>query len=205
MQRIMRPASMNTRSVLSFLRAWAADPGGVGAVTPSGPALAELMAREITPRCGPVVELGPGTGVFTDALLARGVREEDLTLIESHTGFARLLQARFPEARVLEMDASRLRQQSLFENAPVGAVLSGLPLLNMPLAKIFAILTGAFRHLRVDGAFYQFTYGPRCPVPNACMERLELKANWVGHALLNVPPATVYRITKRKPLNHTFV
>ena len=108
----MRFASVKTGGV-SFLRAWAADPGGVGAVAPSGPALAKLIAREITSRSAPVIELGPGTGVFTDALLARGVREEDLTLIESHTGFARLLEARFPEARVIEMDAVRLRRQTL--------------------------------------------------------------------------------------------
>jgi phospholipid N-methyltransferase len=67
--------------VLFFLRAWTCHPLRVAAIAPSGTALAELITREIAPTCGAVLELGPGTGVFTRALLARGVREEDLTLV----------------------------------------------------------------------------------------------------------------------------
>jgi len=63
-----------------------------------------------------------------------------------------------------------------------------------------AILSGAFGHLRAGGAFYQFTYGPRCPVPRPILERLGLKASVVGKTLLNAPPATVYRIARRRPL-----
>ena len=81
-------------------------PRNVGAIAPSGPNLANLITSEITAASGPVLELGPGTGVFTEALLARGVRESDLTLIEYGSDFMRLLQARFPRARVLWMDAS---------------------------------------------------------------------------------------------------
>ena len=117
--------------VLFFLRAWTSDPLRVAAIAPSGPALAELITREITPECGSVLELGPGTGVFTRALLARGVRAEDLTLVENSADFAELLRIRFPKARVLRMNAARLYRHHLFDDAPVGAVVSGLPLLSM--------------------------------------------------------------------------
>jgi phosphatidylethanolamine/phosphatidyl-N-methylethanolamine N-methyltransferase len=188
---------MTTRDVMSFLRAWASDPSQVGSITPSGAALAELISREISAHSGPVIELGPGTGVFTRALLARGVKQEDLTLVECRSDFVELLRQRFPEARVLSIDAARLRRYGLFENASVGAVVSGLPLLNMSPSKIIGVLTGAFGYMRRGGAFYQFTYGPRCPVPRPYLDRFGLKATCLGHALINVPPAAVYRITRR--------
>jgi phosphatidylethanolamine/phosphatidyl-N-methylethanolamine N-methyltransferase len=192
---------MTRRDILPFLRAWALHPGRVGAIAPSGAALAALMASEITSGSGPVIELGPGTGVFTRAILARGIREEDLTLIECGSDFVRLLQLRFPEARVLQVDAAWLAHHNLFENAPIGAVVSGLPLLNIPARKVIAILSGAFGYMRPGGAFYQFTYGPRCPVQRPFLDRLGLKATRVGRAVLNVPPATVYRISRRRPSN----
>lgn len=186
-----------TNDSLNFLRAWASNPGRLGALAPSGPALARLITSEIDTSTGPVLELGPGTGVFTQALLARGLREHDLTLIEFGSDFAALLQVRFPAARVLWADASQLARYRLFEGAPLGAVVSGLPLLNMGPRKIMAILSGAFGYLRPRGAFYQFTYGPRCPVPRPILDRLGLKATFVGCTLRNLPPASVYRISAR--------
>jgi phosphatidylethanolamine/phosphatidyl-N-methylethanolamine N-methyltransferase len=163
------------------------------------PAVAALMTRDINARTGPVIELGPGTGPFTYALLDRGVREQDLTLIEYGSDFLPLLQTRFPKARVLWMDAAWLDKYPLFEEASVGAIISGLGILTMPPRKVIAILTGAFSYLRPDGAFYQITYGPRCPVSDAILDRLDLEATRIGQTLRNVPPASVYRIARRKP------
>ncbi|GGC59401.1 class I SAM-dependent methyltransferase [Chelatococcus reniformis] len=189
-----------TPDSFNFLRAWTSNPLRIGAIAPSGSALADLMTRGVGPQTGPVLELGAGTGVFTRALLGRGVREDELTLIEYGSDFARLLQQRFPAARVLWMDASRLAQHRLYDGAPVGAVVSGLPLLNMSLRHIVGIMSTAFGYIRPRGAFYQFTYGPRCPVPRPVLDRLGLKATFVGRAMLNIPPAAVYRITARGPL-----
>jgi phospholipid N-methyltransferase len=194
---------MMSQDLITFVRAWLADPRAVGAVAPSGPALAELITREVDATSGPVIELGPGTGTFTRALLARGLREESLTLVEHDAGFARLLRLRFPAARVLGVDAARLVECRLFDDAPAGAIVSGLPLLNLPPRKIIAILAGAFRYGRPGCAFYQFTYGTRCPVPRPFLDRLGLRATLVGRALLNVPPAAVYRITRRGPPRFT--
>jgi phosphatidylethanolamine/phosphatidyl-N-methylethanolamine N-methyltransferase len=190
---------MNLRETLTFLRALTSDPSLVGAIAPSGASLARLITSEIRRDSGHIVEYGAGTGVFTQALLAQGVREGDLTLVEYRPDFAQLLKERFPQARVLRMDAGSVHKQNLFHNAPVGAVVSGLPLLNMSPRKIVSILNGAFRYMRCYGAFYQFTYGPRCPVPAAILDRLGLRATCLGRALVNIPPAAVYRITKREP------
>lgn len=182
--------------ILRFFRSWIADPLRVAAVVPSGEALSRLITREIEPSDGPVLELGAGTGVFTRALLARGIRESDLTLIEYGTDFSRILQHRFPKARILCMDASRLANRNIFSGATVGAVVSGLPLLSMSPRKVMSILSGACSYMRPTGAFYQFTYGPLCPVPRPILDRLGLKAARVGGTICNIPPATVYRITR---------
>lgn len=181
---------------LHFFRSWIAAPLRVASVTPSSRSLARLMTQDITASNGPVIELGPGTGVFTRALLERGVEEADLTLIEYGSEFTGMLKLRFPQARVLQQDATTLDQAALYPDAPVGTVISGLPLLSMTQDKIAAILSGAFLYLRPGGAFYQFTYGPRCPVPPQILTKLGLKATRVGRTLRNVPPATVYRITR---------
>ncbi|MBB4004777.1 MAG: phospholipid methyltransferase [Aurantimonas endophytica] len=180
---------------LGFFRAWLKAPLRVAAVTPSGRALANLITCEIDRGTGPVIELGPGTGAFTRALLARGVRQEDLVLIESGAEFAENLHRRFPDARTLCMDAARLRRVHLFEGRLAGAVVSGLPLLSMPPRKVIGILSGAFGKMRPDGGFYQFTYGPRCPVPARLLDRLGLKAERIGGTLANLPPASVYRLS----------
>lgn len=198
--RLAADAPSMKSDLLTFFRAWAANPMQVASIVPSSDALSELITSEISSSTGPVIELGPGTGVFTRALLDRGVRERDLTLVEFGSDFAVMLQAKFPDARVLWMDAQRLVQHRLYDGRPVGAVISGLPLLSMPPRRTMAILGGAFAYLRPGGNLYQFTYAPKCPVPRVILERLGLKAIRIGHTLRNVPPASVYRISRRKPL-----
>lgn len=184
------------RDTTVFLRAWLATPLRVAAFAPSGPALARLITRDVSAAHAPVIELGAGTGAFTRALLARGLPEDALVLVEADPGFARLLRARFPRARVLQIDATRLHHVELPGGARAGAVVSGLPLLSMSRRRITLALAGAFAHLSERGAFYQFTYGPRCPVPAPVLERLGLTATCVGRTLANLPPARVYRIER---------
>lgn len=184
--------------VLPFFRAWLGDPLRVGAVVPSGRALASAITAEVTPASAPVIELGAGTGAFTEALLRRGVAEERLLLVEPDPGFAKLLEQRFPAASVLRIDADALGDLRLFAGEQAGVVISGLPLLSMPPRKVIAILEGAFHHLRPGGAFFQFTYGPRCPVARTLLDRLGLRSRRTGGTLANVPPASVYRLTRRR-------
>lgn len=184
----------------SFLRAWLRAPQRVGALTPSGPALAHLMTAPINYLDGPIIELGPGTGVFTRALLAKGVPAHRLALVEADPILAAALARQHPQLRVLAMDAARLGDSPpLFGEEPASAIVSGLPLLSIPAAQVTAILRGAFeRQLGVDGAFYQFTYAPHCPVPSRTLQQLDLEAVRIGIAWFNLPPALVYRIRRRQ-------
>ncbi len=181
-----------------FLRHWVVDPRRVGAIVPSGGRLASVITQEITPLHAPVIELGAGTGSFTRRLIERGVPESKLVIVEHGAGFARALKEKYPSALVLQMDAADLGGVPLFGEQEVGAVVSGLPLLSLPRRTVIRILLSAFRHLRAGGAFFQFTYGPRCPVPAAVLDRLGLRAQRVGRCLANLPPATVYRISRRQ-------
>jgi len=184
---------------LRFVRSWASDPLRVAAIAPSGAALARLITRDLQPSHAPVLELGAGTGVFTRAIIGRGIDPAELTLVEFGEEFAALLRDRFPQARVVQGDASRISASVLFPGAKAGAVVSGLGLLSMSPRMVVAILAKAFDCLRADGAFYQFTYGPRCPVPRPILDRLGLKAQRIGGTMRNLPPASVYRISRRAP------
>src|ERR1700687_815063 len=185
-------------NALSFFLQWLSDPLQVGAVAPSSPALAAVITAEIAPASAPVIELGPGSGAFTRALLERGIPQQRLALIERSPKFACALRESFPEARVLCVDAAAISSIDIFSGEKVGAVVSGLPLLLMSPRKVSAILGSAFKCLRPGGAFYQFTYGSRSPVPRPILERFGLTATRIGRTLANIPPAAGYRIQPRR-------
>ena len=187
---------------LSFFLHWLCDPVQVGALAPSGSALASLITSEIEPESAPVLELGPGSGSFTRVLIDRGIPQERLALIEESPRFSLVLAKRFPGATVVRADAADLGSIEIFSGEQAGAVVSGLPLLLMSPRKVSAILGGAFKRLRRGGAFYQFTYGSRPPVPAAILESMGLTATRVGRTLANIPPATVYRIERRRVSVH---
>lgn len=117
-----------------FLLAWLRAPLRIASITPSAPRLAGLMTKEISTLTGPVLELGPGTGVFTAALLERGIAERDLPLVEHERDFATLLQDRFPDARVLRLDVREMWKTALSRSF-FGGVVSGLLRPKMPCAR----------------------------------------------------------------------
>jgi phosphatidylethanolamine/phosphatidyl-N-methylethanolamine N-methyltransferase len=189
------PPPAERSAALLFLREWLAAPLRVAAVAPSGRRLAAVITSELDADRAPVIELGPGTGVFTRALIARGIPEERLALVEASAGFAARLSEAFPRAAVYRMDAARLRTVMPFGPGAAGAVVSGLPLPSLSPRTVYGVLSGALRNLRPGGAVYQFTYGWRCPVPPSILDRLGLRAEAIGHAFANLPPAAVYRLT----------
>lgn len=193
------PITMPQDAVL-FIKRWLRQPRKIAAVAPSGKALAELITSEIGPESGPILELGPGTGVFTRAMLNRGVPQQAITVVELDATFAKLLQMRHPGLHVLQVDAATLENQRLFDGRPAGAVVCGLGLLNMPEDVVRRILQGAFHHLGDGGSFFLFTYGSRCPVPPGMLEALHLRAELKGKTWRNIPPASVYRISRKPAL-----
>ncbi len=104
-----------------FIRTWIEKPLALGAVTPSGKALARTMAGYLDPEIpGPIVELGPGTGPVTEAIVEQGIDPARLVLVEFDPTFCRLLQARFPAATVVQGDAYSLRRTLTGGARPAG-------------------------------------------------------------------------------------
>ncbi len=186
---------VQTPQHLTFLCQWIANPLMVGAVLPSGAALARLMTKAVDHTTGQVLELGPGTGVFTGALLARGLAEEQLTLVELDESFAELLTNRFPGARIVRGSAARLSAAGIGKAARYDAIISGLPLLSMSTRTVYRIIRGVALRLEPGSSLFQFTYGMRCPVPDAILHRARLDAVLLGTVFRNMPPASVYRIS----------
>ncbi len=180
-----------------FLRQWIENPRIVGAVSPSGPALAKAMAGYVDlARRGPIIELGPGTGPVTKALLERGIPLERLLLVEYETKFCRMLAERYPGVKIVQGDAYGLKA-TLAGHVEVEAatVVSSLPLLNRPERDRIEQLHQAFELMGPDGLFIQFTYG-------LAVSPMPIHAHGVGGAyvgkgsapiLLNIPPARVWR------------
>lgn len=177
-----------------FFRRLLRRPGQIVALAPSSTGLAREMVAALSPATGSVVELGSGTGKITDFILARGIPEDRLALFEIDPAFAERLAARYPRAHLMRISAGRVAEAPL---ADVGAVVSGLPLLSMPVALQRDIVGGAFRLMRPGGIFVQFTYGFRPPVHPAVRAELKLAWSHSGTVWLNLPPARAY--TFRKP------
>jgi phosphatidylethanolamine/phosphatidyl-N-methylethanolamine N-methyltransferase len=175
-----------------FLRQLVRNPATISAMAPSSRGLAEAITAHITPATGPVAEFGPGTGVFTRAILRRGVAPSDLTLFELNPEFVASLRAEFLGVKVVQDGAQTVADHC----AGLGAVVSGLPLLSFPPDLCHAIYKNAFDALRPDGAIYQFTYGPKPPLPEPIRADLNLKVTPGPRIWLNLPPARVYTYTR---------
>ncbi len=176
---------------VQFIRSWIEKPLSTGAVMPSGKLLARTMARLVDPAVsGPIIELGPGTGPVTEALVARGVDPARLVLVEFNPVFCRLLRSRYPAATVVQGDAYRLKHLlgSLLRD-PAAAIVSGLPLFNKPMRSRLRLITDAFALLLPQAPFIQFTYALVSPIPRTLAG---VHAHATERIWLNLPPAQVW-------------
>lgn len=175
-----------------FLQEWLANPQRTGAVAPSSPQLAAAMARWLpTDRESYVLELGPGTGAVTEALVKHGLREDRLVAIERNPKLARLLRKRFPHAHIITGDAWHLDDLLRRGSEPVesvGAVISSLPLMNFSPEQAEALADKIRTVLDPQGTWVQYSYSiHRRRTRGASRFRmLASKIVW-----FNLPPARV--------------
>ena len=174
-----------------FIRSWIERPLSIGAVTPSGKILARAMARYVDPNStGPVVELGPGTGPVTEALVEAGVEPSRLVLVEFNPTFCHLLRSRYPDATLVQGDAYSMRR--LLETLllqPAAAVVSGLPLITKPIKMRLRLLRDAFDLMLPGAPFVQFTYSVASPLPKR-LGGFSVEAS--ERIWMNIPPARVW-------------
>jgi phosphatidylethanolamine/phosphatidyl-N-methylethanolamine N-methyltransferase len=178
-----------------FLRSWIERPLLTGAVTPSGRVLARMMASFVDPNTpGPVIELGPGTGPVTDALIQRGIEQERLVLVEFNPDFCKLLHRRFPRATIIQCDAYDIRETlGGVLKEPASATVSSLPLFTKPVEARLALLRETQGLMQQGAPFVQFTYAMVPPIPK---RPGEFTAKGSSRVWLNLPPARVWSYCK---------
>lgn len=158
---------------------------------PSGRPLARTMAQYVDRHAtGPVIELGPGTGAITSALIERGIDQKRLVLVEYNPGFCALLRDRYPQAKVVQGDAYRLRD-TLWNalNQPATAIVSSLPLVTKPMLTRLRLIRDAFAALAPGAPFVQYTYSVVPPIPKS-LPGVATEAS--ERIWMNLPPARVW-------------
>jgi phosphatidylethanolamine/phosphatidyl-N-methylethanolamine N-methyltransferase len=188
---VVRTKNQRIDDDVRFIRSWFEKPLSTGAVMPSSKLLARTMASFVDPCLkGPVIELGPGTGPITEALIVHGVDERRLVLVEFNPNFCRLLRKRYPKATVIQGDAYHARRLlSRLIHGRAAAVVSGLPLFTKPLQTRLRLLNEAFDLLWPGAPFVQFTYAV---VPPIARSLVNVRVEASERIWLNLPPARVW-------------
>lgn len=192
-------AKASRRSKLFFLKQYLRNPFGVGAVVPSSQKLAQFIVNLLAPQeSDVVVELGPGTGVFTRELLSQGVAPANLILVEFNAEFVKFLRHEFPQVRVIEGAAQDLPQLLKgLGQGPVKKIISGIPLRSMKPSVRDQIAHAVAAVLVPTGVFVQFSYFKASPLSEPVAAGVGLVGQCAGAAMSNVPPAFVWQYVKQ--------
>ncbi|MGE0231203.1 MAG: class I SAM-dependent methyltransferase [Flavobacteriaceae bacterium] len=179
---------------LRFVRGWFQSPLRTGAIAASSRALARRMASYVDPAVdGPVLELGPGTGNFTRALIEAGISEDRLWLVEANPDFGRHLQQAFPRATLILGDAYEPPAwRDECPARPFTAIVSGLPLLTQPREKRRKLICECLDLARPGASFIQFTYRTAPPLRGG--DGLTARPGPV--TFYNLPPARIWLYSK---------
>jgi phosphatidylethanolamine/phosphatidyl-N-methylethanolamine N-methyltransferase len=190
-QHMAKRASGRFNDQITFFRAWTRNAKIIGSVWPTSVPMARKMAGVIDLSSGlPVLEIGPGTGPITKQILATGIAPPLVWTLEYSHEFAGKLRTKFPEIQVIEGDAFSL-DETLGRKAPqkFDCAISGLPLLNFPVATRVAFVESVLDRLPPGRPLIQFSYGPKSPVPPGFGN---YQVRRYGMVLRNVPPAQLW-------------
>ncbi len=181
---------------LRFFRGWFDKPRAVGSIVPTSAVTARRMASVIDVGSGrPVLELGPGTGVITRAILERGVPPEKLYCVEYSSDFAAHVRRLFPRVNVIEGNAFDLDATLGDERGLVfDSIVSGVPLLNFTVEQRIAYVEQLLDRLPAGRPIVQLTYGPRSPVPAG---RGDYTVEHLDFVVRNLPPTQLWIYRRR--------
>ena len=180
---------------IRFFKGWKQNMKAVGAIIPTSGITARRMASVVNPHSGlPVLELGPGTGVITKAILDKGVKPRDLVSVEFSTDFYNHLLGRFPGVNFINGDAFDLdatlgeKKDQLFD-----CVISAVPLLNFPMYRRVALIEDLLKRVAPGRPVIQISYGPLSPVV-ALPDRYQI--SHYDFVVRNIPPAQLWTYRK---------
>ncbi len=194
------------REHVLFFSRFLKSPRTVGAVTASSRALAEAMVDGIDLTCpGRIVELGPGTGAFTSAIVERLGPETKFLALDIDPAFVERINARWPAVECVCASAERLPSIAADRGMlPIDHIVSGLPFVSLPPAVTQQIIESISAALRPGGTFTTFQYVPGYGFPSAVAFRRSM-ARWmdarptVRLVVRNMPPVLVMTWKKGNP------
>lgn len=169
----------------------------VGAVAPSSKFLVRSMCNKINfEECDVILELGPGTGVFTYELLKRAKANTKIILLELNTEFYKILKSKFKDPRVEILLRSADEIQEVLDERnieKVDAILSSLPLTIIPKEIKTKIVESSFSALKENGTYVQYQYSLNAKkLLKSFFGKLD-----IGFVPVNVPPAFIYTARKK--------
>lgn len=178
-----------------FFRGWVDKPKAVGSIIPTSSVTARRMASVIDTGSGlPVLELGPGTGVITKAILERGVDPANLYSVEYSEDFIGHLVRHYPGVNFIHGDAFDLdRTLGDKRGLTFDTIVSGVPLLNFPVEQRVRYVGDLLDRLPPGRPVVQLTYGPRSPVPPGLGDYKVTRFDFV---IRNIPPTTLWLYTR---------
>ena len=192
-----------TQNKFLFLGKFIASPKTIGAIAPSGSVLAEQMVRlGCIETSRTVLELGPGTGVFTAAICRHLPADAHLITIEANPHLALLLRKKMPAVRTVAGSAEHLdRIMKSYRLSHADSIISGLPFATFGSALQDRILYAVRQALRPGGTFVTFSYLHARPLSKAKrfrdkLEQLFADVETSPIIWKNLPPAFVYRCRK---------
>lgn len=184
---------------VQFFKGWVTRPRAVGSIVPTSATTARRMATVIDPASQlPVLELGPGTGVITRAILERGVKPENLFCVEYSPEFVEHLNREFPDVNVIQGDAFNLDDTlGALRGTTFDSIVSGVPLLNFPVDQRVRYVEDLLSRIPEGRPVVQLTYGPRSPVPPG---RGNYRVTRFDFIIRNLPPTTLWLYSRGAPV-----
>lgn len=195
MQRIRSRIAEKFDDEIRFIKGVMSTPKTVGAIMPTSSRMAARMASIIDTGSGlPVLELGPGTGVITRAILDKGVAPENLVSVEYSGEFVRHLRGKYPGVNFINGDAFSLAETlENYRGKQFDCVISGIPLLNFPMHQRVKLIEDLLKLVPVGRPVVQFSYGPVSPVV-ARPDSYVIKH--FDFVVRNIPPAQIWHYRK---------
>lgn len=195
MQRIRSRIAEKFDDEIRFIKGMISTPRTVGAIMPTSARMAARMASIVDTGSGlPVLELGPGTGVITKAILDKGVKPEDLVSVEYSGEFVRHLRGKYPGVNFINGDAFSLAETlQNYRGQQFDCVISGIPLLNFPMHQRVKLVEDLLKLIPVGRPIVQFSYGPVSPVV-ARPDSYTIKH--FDFVMRNIPPAQIWHYRK---------
>jgi phosphatidylethanolamine/phosphatidyl-N-methylethanolamine N-methyltransferase len=176
---------------IRFFKGMMQGPKLVGAIVPTSSVTAKRMASVIEPKSGlPVLELGPGTGVITKQILARGVPAEKIVSVEYSEDFYRRLVEDYAGVNFIHGDAFDLKNiLGDFADKTFDCVISAVPMLSFPMEARIQLLEDLLSRIPEGRPVVQITYGPISPII-AKPDRYHIQH--FDFVVRNIPPAQLW-------------